>query len=111
MNSSNNIIMSNNVIIFKNCSVGLRSWCNTYCLQPYTALFVFVFMAATLHSSFFKGFYYNLFPSLFSIIRYSVVIMYCIAIISWKMDKRLGVNWLNACTDCTREILEHSTLT
>ena len=42
-----------------NCSVGLRSWCNTYCLQPYTALFVFVFMAATLHSSFFKGFYYN----------------------------------------------------
>ena len=41
-----------------NCSVGLRSWCNTYCLQPYTALFVFVFMAATLHSSFFKGFYY-----------------------------------------------------
>ena len=30
---------------------------NTYCLQPYTALFVFVFMAATLHSSFFKGFY------------------------------------------------------
>ena len=40
-----------------NCSVGLRSWCNTYCLQPYTALFVFVFMAATLHSSFFKGFY------------------------------------------------------
>ena len=58
--------MSNNVIIiFKNCSVGLRSWCNTYCLQPYTALFVFVFMAATLHSSFFKGFYYYLFPSLF----------------------------------------------
>ena len=42
-----------------NCSVGLRSWCNTYCLQPYTALFVFVFMAATLHFSFFKGFYYN----------------------------------------------------
>ena len=41
-----------------NCSVGLRSWCNTYCLQPYTALFVFIFMAATLHSSFFKGFYY-----------------------------------------------------
>ena len=41
-----------------NCSVGLRSWCNTYCLQPYMALFVFVFMAATLHSSFFKGFYY-----------------------------------------------------
>ena len=41
-----------------NCSVGLRSWCNTYCLQPYTALFVFVFMAATLHFSFFKGFYY-----------------------------------------------------
>ena len=24
--------------------------------------------------------------------------MYCIAIISWKMGKRLGVNWLNACT-------------
>ena len=43
------------------------SWApgNTYCLQPYTALFVFVFMAATLHSSFFKGFYYYLFPSLF----------------------------------------------
>ena len=39
-----------------NCSVGLRSCCNTYCLQPYTALFVFVFMAETLHSSFFKGF-------------------------------------------------------
>ena len=34
--------------------------------QPYTALFVFVFMAATLHFSFFKGFYYNLFPSFFS---------------------------------------------
>ena len=57
MNSSNDIIMSDNVIILKNCSVGLRSWCNTYCLQPYTALFVFVFMAATLHFSFFKGFY------------------------------------------------------
>ena len=57
--------MSDNVIIIlKNCSVGLRSRCNTYCLQPYTALFVFVFMAATLHFSFFKGFYYNLFPSL-----------------------------------------------
>ena len=28
-------------------------------LQPYMALFVFLFMAATLHSSFFKGFYYN----------------------------------------------------
>ena len=40
-----------------NCSVGLRLWCNTYCLQPYTALFGFVFMAATLHFSFFKGFY------------------------------------------------------
>ena len=111
MNSSNDIIMSDNVIILKNCSVGLRSWCNTYCLQPYTALFVFVFMAATLHFSFFKGFYYNLFPSIFLIIRYSVIIMYCIAIISWKMDKWLGVNWLNACTDCTREIQEHSTLT
>ena len=24
--------------------------------------------------------------------------MYCIAIISWKMGKMLGVNWLNACT-------------
>ena len=24
--------------------------------------------------------------------------MYCIAIISWKIGKRLGVNWLNACT-------------
>ena len=24
--------------------------------------------------------------------------MYCIAIISWKMGKRLGVNSLNACT-------------
>ena len=58
--------MSDNVIIIlRNCSVGLRSRCNTYCLQPYTALFVFVFMAATLHSSFFKGFYYYLFPSLF----------------------------------------------
>ena len=34
-------------------------------LQPYTALFVFVFMAATLHFSFFKGFKYNLFPSFF----------------------------------------------
>ena len=62
--SNNNIIMSDNVIILKNCSVGLRSWCNTYCLQPYTALFVFVFIAATLHSSFFKGFYYYLFPSI-----------------------------------------------
>ena len=30
-------------------------------LQPYTALFVFVFMAVTLHFSFFKGFYYYLF--------------------------------------------------
>ena len=39
-----------------NCSVGLRSWCNTYCLQLYTTLFVFVFMAATLYSSFLKGF-------------------------------------------------------
>ena len=46
-----------------NCSVGLRSRCNTYCLQPYTALFVFVFMAATLHSSFFKGFYYNVYAT------------------------------------------------
>ena len=25
-------------------------------MQPYTAFFVFVFMASTLHSSFFKGF-------------------------------------------------------
>ena len=24
--------------------------------------------------------------------------MYCIAKISWKKGKRLGVNWLNACT-------------
>ena len=46
--------MSDNVIIiFKNCSVGLRSWCNTYCLQPYTALFVFIFMAATLYIALF----------------------------------------------------------
>ena len=30
---------------------------------------------------------------------YSVIIfMYYIAIISWKMGKRLEVNWLNACT-------------
>ena len=65
--------MSDNVIILNNCSVGLRSWCNTYCLQPYTALFVFVFMAATLHSSFFKGFYYNLFPSIFFNLQYSVI--------------------------------------
>ena len=93
--------MSDNVIILNNCSVGLRSWCNTYCLQPYTALFVFVFMAATLHSSFFKGFYYNLFPSIFLNLQYSVnLFMYYIAIIiiSLKMGKRLGVNWLNACT-------------
>ena len=40
-----------------NCSVGLRLWCNTYCLQPYTALFVFVFIGATLHSSFLKVFF------------------------------------------------------
>ena len=32
------------------------------------------------------------------LVEYSVIIMYCIAIISWKMAKRLGVNWLNACT-------------
>ena len=56
--------MSDNVIIiFKNCSVGLRSWCNTYCLQPYTALFVFVFMAATLYTlPFLKVFIITCFP-------------------------------------------------
>ena len=71
---NNNIIMSDNVIIIlRNCSVWLRSWCNTYCLQPYTALFVFVFMAA-LHFSFFKGLYYNLFSSIFLTLRYRVII-------------------------------------
>ena len=81
MNSSNNIIiiMSDNVIILKNCSVGLRSWCNTYCLQPYTALFVFVFMAATLHSSFYKSFYYNLFPSIFKnyMVQCNYIVLHC----------------------------------
>ena len=92
MNSSNNIIMSDNVILLKNCSVGLRSWCNTYCLQPYRALFVF-----TLHSSIFKFFIITCFPPFLKIIRYSVIIMYCIAIICSKMGKGWGVNWLNAC--------------
>ena len=77
--------MSDNVIIIlKNCSVGLRSWCNTYCLQPYTALFVFVFMAATLHFSFFKGFYYNLFPSIFKQVDFE------------KMSRH-RIQWLLAC--------------
>ena len=56
------------------------SWapCNTYWLQPYTALFVFIFMAATLQSSFLKGFYYYLFPSLFKkIITLSLFLFAC----------------------------------
>ena len=75
------ILWSNDIInkcsILKNCSVGLRLWCNTYCLQPYTALFVFVFMAATLHFSFFKGFFINTcFPPFFKIITLSLQCVY-----------------------------------
>ena len=72
--------MSDNVIIiFKNCSVGLRSWCNTYCLQPYAALFVFVFMAATLHSTlpFLKVFIITCFPPFFKIIALSLLLFAC----------------------------------
>ena len=61
----------------ENCSVGLRSWCNTYCLQPYIALFVFVFMAAsTLHSSFFKGFIITSYLKCRFIIVHVIIIIY-----------------------------------
>ena len=66
--------MSDNVIIIlKNCSVGLRSWCNTYCLQPYMALFVFMFMAATLHS-FLKGFLSLPFLKLYLLLRVLILV-------------------------------------
>ena len=58
--------MSDNVIILKNCSVGLRSWCNTYCMQPYTALFVFVLWQQPYTLPFLKVFVITCFPSFFN---------------------------------------------
>ena len=92
------LIMSDNVIILQKCSVGLRSWCNTNCLQPYTASVCVRFYGSNPTLPFLKVFIITCFPAFFKIIRYSVIIMYCIAIIIWKMGKRLKVNWLNACT-------------
>ena len=88
MNSSNNnIIMSDNVIILKNCSVGLRSCCNTYCLQPYTTLFVW------------QQPYTLPFLEVFIVTCFLHFLIIWHSVISWKMGKRLGVNWLKVLSD------------
>ena len=70
--------MSDNVIIIlKNCSVGLRLRCNTYCLQPYTALFVFVFYGSNPTLPFLKVFIITCFPPFFKIITLSLLLFAC----------------------------------
>ena len=66
--------MSDNVIIIlKNCSVGLRSWCNTYCLQPHTALLCLFLWQQPYTLPFLKVFIITYFPPFFKIITLSLL--------------------------------------